>query len=185
VFDVEQVGTTLTIRRSISDVIFSATKDTAHNQLHTRELNLWAPPFHMLATSRSLFLGQYSSDLRFGIYFHLDGWRVQGGTQAVLLDSSREPDPRSAHQVSIMLPEGATIHGTGVTVGVNASSAHHQPLPEPRRRTGGGCSSDPTRHGMGVRDCSANGAPATGRACLVVFGEVADALHHQVAVRTA
>lgn len=121
VWDVEQKGRTLTIKKSAKKIIFSATKDNENELLIINELDMFFFPFHLKISSDKLLVGQYSQSKEDCVYFEVEGDFI-GGDCAIYLDSGRSKEPQIG-QLQIKGGEGAWIEGTGIYFGFGVQKA--------------------------------------------------------------
>lgn len=121
-WDVDLIGTTLTIRRSKGNILFSAHKDQASQDISITHLNMWAPPFHVLIKNHNLLVGR--QDIKRGkmIYFSISG-EFKYGACALYLDSTCRLDSDFKAELEISGGEGVYIRGTGICIARSSATA--------------------------------------------------------------
>lgn len=119
VFDVEQIGATMSIRTEAKRQVFRATKDPTSGVVHIDVLDMLVPPFHVLALHGQLYIGRCTPDLSRGIYTSLDRWAVLGGDYGLKL--SRK-DRGSGLGRGTIDDRGYRLEGTGITIAPHSTS---------------------------------------------------------------
>jgi len=113
-WDINIVGTKLTIRRQKGDILFSVKKYPDLNKIDITHLNMWALPFHIKTEKDKLLVGQHDLHNKQYVYYGLNGSYL-GGDCALYLDSTKN----NVLAVGSWVAKGGEtyIEGTGICIG--------------------------------------------------------------------
>lgn len=120
-WDINIVGTALTIRRKKGEILFSVKKNISLNKLQITHLNMWAKPFHIMTEKKQLLVGQYDLKNNKHVYYGING-TFEYGKCALYLDSKKTP----FLSLGPWRAEGGTtyVSGTGINIGHGAGKAY-------------------------------------------------------------
>jgi hypothetical protein len=119
-WDVDFVGTALTIRRKKGEILFSVEKDLKINELNITRLDMWATPFHIKTDKGHLLVGQHDLTNKSYIYYGIRA-KLSGGKCGLYLNSKESPRLSAG---SLRFCGGDShISGTGIHIGRGGGTA--------------------------------------------------------------
>lgn len=119
IWDIEQTGRVLCIRRGPKEIIFRAEKNPEDNVLIITNLDMYFPPFHVFLSPMEFLVGQYCESENYGLYLGLTNGRFEYGDYALYLNSEGQDVPKFKG-LDFVGGEGAFVRGTGIIVGRKA-----------------------------------------------------------------